>query len=162
MADILGCDPGAKGGFAVIRDGELYDLHDMPSLIEAKGKSRLLRVSPELTALMVRALLPLDQAYIELVASMPKQGISSAFTFGRAFGVVVGVLAANRVPITYLRPQEWRTMAGVKRSTDLKAGSQARALQLFPQKAEDFRLKKHEGRWEAALIAYAGSRQHDA
>ena len=33
-------------------------------------------------------------AIVELVGAMPKQGVSSTFQFGRAFGTVLGVLAA--------------------------------------------------------------------
>ena len=81
--NILGVDPGASGALAVIRDGGMYDVVDMPVGLVTVGNSTRRRIVPELLAQELWELLPLDAAYVEEVASMPRQGVSSVFTFGQ-------------------------------------------------------------------------------
>ena len=85
---------------------------------------------------------------------MPGQGVSSVFSFGRSVGVIEGVLAMRGVPTTLVIPQRWQKACDVRGGKD---GSRERAMQLFPDYSELFKLKKHDGRADAALIAYYGS-----
>lgn len=102
----------------------------------------------------IRQMAP-DVAIVELVHAMPGQGVSSTFTFGRAFGTVVGVIQAAGVPLHFVSPRKWKNHFGL--SSD-KEASRELALRLFPKTQEHFRLKKHHGRAEAALIALYGAR----
>jgi crossover junction endodeoxyribonuclease RuvC len=100
------------------------------------------------------------KALIEKVHAMPGQGVSSMFSFGRAAGIVEGVLAGLSVPFELIPPATWiksmRTFGG-------KDGSRQRAQELFPDYAHLFARKKDDGRAEAALLAcYAGEREKDA
>jgi crossover junction endodeoxyribonuclease RuvC len=96
-------------------------------------------------------------AMIELVSSMPKQGVASTFKFGRAFGTVLGVLAATGTPYHFVGPGRWKKH--FRLSAD-KEQARALAVRLWPEAAGQFSLKKHHGRAEAALIArYAAETQ---
>ena len=71
-----------------------------------------------------------------------------AFTFGRGYGLCLGVIAALGLPSTLVTPQVWKKAAGLLRAD--KEKSRARAIQLWPQ--ADLGLVKHHGRAEALLI----------
>ena len=87
---------------------------------------------------------------------MPKQGVSSTFKFGKAYGVVIGVVAALKIPVHFVAPSVWKRHFGL--SAD-KEEARARALQYWPERAELFARKKDHGRAEAALLArYAAER----
>jgi crossover junction endodeoxyribonuclease RuvC len=99
------------------------------------------------------------KALIEKVSAMPGNGVSSMFSFGRAAGIVEGVLAGLSVPFELIPPATWiksmRTFGG-------KDGSRQRAQELFPDYAHLFARKKDDGRAEAALLAcYAGERKDE-
>jgi crossover junction endodeoxyribonuclease RuvC len=83
---------------------------------------------------------------------MPKQGVTSVFTFGVAFGVVRGVLAALHIPVTYITPQSWQRTMKVPQGKD---GSRQRATQLLPRYGDRFVRVRDNGRSDATLIALA-------
>jgi crossover junction endodeoxyribonuclease RuvC len=84
---------------------------------------------------------------------MPGQGISSTFAFGKTFGIILGVLAARGIPLTLVPAVRWKRRLHVQKSKD---AARARASQLLPRCADQWRLKKHDGRAESALIALFG------
>lgn len=89
---------------------------------------------------------------IEQVSAMPGQGATSMFSFGRSLGVLEGVTAAMRLPILpSCSPVTWKKAMKVTADKD---SSRHRATQLMPMCAGKWNLKKHDGRAEAALIAY--------
>jgi hypothetical protein len=91
-----------------------------------------------------------DVAVIERVAAMPRQGVSSTFKFGTAFGIIQGVIAALEIPVHFVTPSKWKKYFGL--SAD-KEQSRARALQFWPNRSDLFSRKKDHGRAEAALLA---------
>ena len=97
----------------------------------------------------------ISHAFVEQVASMPGQGVSSVFAFGQAYGAMLGVLAATGIPFTKVPPARWKRTLGVPAAKD---GARARASELLPESAPLWRLVKHDGRAEAALIGLYGYR----
>jgi len=93
-----------------------------------------------------------DVAVIEGVHSMPGQGVSTTFKFGRAFGTVEGIVAALGIPSELIAPHTWKQKVGVSKE---KASSRALAARLWPAQRDLFRRVKDDGRAEAALIAVA-------
>jgi crossover junction endodeoxyribonuclease RuvC len=91
--------------------------------------------------------------YVEKVSAMAGQGVTSVFSFGRSFGMIEGILAAFRLPVTYVAPATW--VKGVGRGQG-KDASRARAMEIFPNNQADFKRVKDDGRADAALIAYWG------
>lgn len=152
MSFFIGIDPGASGAVAILNKvGTLVHVFDMPSVeIMAGGKLKR-RVSPEMLAAELK--LYADQgatACIEQVGAMPGQGVSSMFAFGESFGLAKGVLAGLGIPTSTVTPSKWKKAMGVNAGKD---GSRAKAAQLWPIQAREFKRIKDDGRAEACLIA---------
>lgn len=142
---VIGVDPGKTGAIALLDEhGQLIDAFDMP---EIGGK-----VSPYLLADADNwADNRFGVVIIEDVHAMPKQGVTSAFGFGRSFGVVEGVFAAAGRPCRYVTPAKWKRDLGL---TADKHMSRRRAIELWPERAQLFARARDDGRAEAALIAH--------
>ena len=93
------------------------------------------------------------ECWFEKIGAMPGQGVSSMFAFGRAVGQVEAAIAACGIPISYVTPQSWKRALTVPTGKD---AARLRASQLMPAYATEWRLAKHDGRAEAALIALYG------
>ena len=155
MIRVIGIDPGNGGAIALIVDGRLEQVVDMPVVEIQRGKTMKRQVSAQALVGIIKEMNP-THAAVEKVASMPNQGVSSMFAFGRSAGVIEGVLAALGVPVTYVQPAVWaRTM----NKGYGKDASRHRAMELHPDKQELFKLVKHDGRAEAVLIAMWGEKQ---
>lgn len=146
MAVIIGVDPGASGAIAALDadTGALLWVEDMPA---HEGI-----VSAPLSADLIVGQ-AIAVAWVENVHSMPKQGVSSSFKFGRAFGVIVGVLGGARVPVEYVTPAVWKKQARLSKD---KSASRRLAVELWPAHSDLFKRVKDDGRAEAALIARYG------
>ena len=92
-------------------------------------------------------------AFVEQVGAMPKQGVSSTFRFGMAYGIIRGILAARGLPYQLVRPQVWKKAMGVGRDKD---ECRLLAARMFPKQADLFVRKKDANRAEAVLIAVYG------
>lgn len=139
---ILGVDPGLTGGIALVTlDGNLQWAEDMP-VIDKDVSAPLL--AQRISGLYLKA------AVVERVASMPGQGVSSVFKFGKGYGQVLGVLGALEIPIVDPTPSQWKQDMSLSKDKDL---SRAMAARVWPKHAKLFELKKNHGRAEAALIA---------
>lgn len=146
---VIGVDPGKSGAIAILdRQGRLYDVHDMPVVGPI--------ISPVLLGELVHnwidpfSLPPYGTAVIEDVHAMPKQGVSSVFSFGRSLGVAEGVMAGEGLAIAYVSPARWKRGMGL--SAD-KGVSRRRAIEQWPHMGKAFARVKDDGRAEAALIA---------
>jgi crossover junction endodeoxyribonuclease RuvC len=143
----LGIDPGVSGALAFYfpeASGRIV-AQDLPL---AGGE-----ISAPLLADIIRGFAP-SMAVIERVSAMPGQGVVSMFNFGRAYADVRGVVGALSIPVHFATPQKWKKH--FRLSSD-KEEARALALRLFPACADHFKLKKHHGRAEAALIAKFGA-----
>lgn len=151
---IVGIDPGLSGALAFLSAGSVV-CYDMPVLRLLRNGKNKGEVDGHSLAALLHAERP-DHAFVEMVNAMPGQGVSSMFAFGKAYGVVIGVLAAQGVPMTFVSPARWKRALGVPAAKD---GAKARASQLLPSAAGQWPLAKHAGRAEAALLALYGSQQ---
>lgn len=154
MSVILGIDPGLSGALAFL-DIELGTclVVDMPVLEVKKGAGTAKQI--DLSALAARIdEANIKHAYLERVSASPQMGVTSAFNFGLGYGAIRGILAASFVPTTLITPAEWKR--ALKCPTE-KDGARARASELLPRFANLWPLKKHDGRAEAAMLAYYGA-----
>lgn len=141
MTVIIGVDPGLSGAIALLGlDGQLHHVADMPT---ADG-----RVTPGALAWWLGH----DDAVvgIELVHSMPGQGVSSTFKFGASWGVVHGAFGAVGCRVVDVRPQDWKRTFKLGKDKDK---ARRLAAERWPGSAMEFARKKDAGRAEAALIA---------
>lgn len=152
-APFVGIDIGKTGALALVSAaGELLDVKDMPILLD--GPAGRPTVNAPMLAELVRIWQP-ARAYVEFVSARPGEGAVGAFAFGRARGVVEGVLAPFGVPIAWLTPPTWKRAVGVPPG-EAKDKARSEAIRRWPAKAELFARVKDDGRAEAALIATAG------
>jgi crossover junction endodeoxyribonuclease RuvC len=150
----LGIDVGLNGAIALVVDGELISVVDMPTVtLDRNGKAKRQVSVPELVDI-IKQFDP-DEAYVEKVFAMAGQGVTSVFSFGRSLGVVEGVLTTLKIKTTLMTPQTWQKGLGM---TGGKDGSRARAMELFPEQTALFKRVKDDGRSDAALIALWGSK----
>lgn len=155
---VLGIDPGLGGATAFINPVGGVTVDDMPTLALIRGGKNKREIDAAMLADRIEFYAKRYdmKAVVEQVWSMPGQGVSAVFAFGRAYGIVIGVLAALDIPVTFVAPQRWKKALQVPAAKD---GARARASQLMPSAACNWPLVKHDGRAEAALIAYYGLRE---
>jgi crossover junction endodeoxyribonuclease RuvC len=153
---ILGIDPGAHGAIAVLDElGVLLAVHDMPSTEEASGR-------PATNAPLLAAILKQSDtrvAYCEFVGARPTDAKVAAFAFGRARGVIEGVVGALGLPIVFLTPPTWKRIADIPPGVEHKDLARTRAIARWPTRADLFARKIDVDRAEACLIAIAGLRR---
>lgn len=161
---IIGIDPGQEGGIAILHVGEYPIMHVMPAVdgIDEAGVRTVLedcmlearRKATEETYIM---------AWIEQVASMPKQGIASTFKFGAGWGLVRGILCGLGIPYQMVRPQKWQSkiLEGMNRE-NTKAAAYQYASRRFPNldyRATERSRVPHSGKVDALCIALYGQEQ---
>jgi crossover junction endodeoxyribonuclease RuvC len=153
---VLGVDPGAGGALAMFdTDLQALVVCDMPVARVRAGKTLRRQISESWLADILKNYQP-DCAWIERVHALPKQGVTSSFSFGVAYGLVRGVLGGLGVPVTLVTPNEWKR--AFRLGPD-KHEARLIASRLFPQNAQSFIRARDDGRAEAALLALFGSQQ---
>jgi crossover junction endodeoxyribonuclease RuvC len=150
---VIGIDPGMSGAVAVVGPTGV-SVFDMPT-VEVRGKRY---VCPHgLRAVLSHAdLQPARAVVLEHVQGVQGTGATSAFSFGRSFGLVEGVVAALGLPLTLVRPQVWTKALNVSRD---KGAHRQAASNLWPKQAELFARVKDDGRADAALLCHWWLRQ---
>jgi len=151
----IGIDPGLSGAIAIIST-ESLKIFDMPTMtVERNGKAKRQVSAAELAEMLYLYSGRDCHVYCERVSAMAGQGVTSVFSFGRSFGMIEGILAAFKMPVTFVPPATWVKAVGRGQGKD---ASRARAMELFPSDQDQFKRVKDDGRADAALIAYWGSR----
>lgn len=154
MSRIIGIDPGLSGAVAVLTGSDSLIVIDMPTMtVERNGKSKRQVSASELADIFSNFNSNDTHVYVEKVSAMAGQGVTSVFSFGRSFGMIEGILAAYKLPVTYVPPATWVKAVGRGQGKD---ASRARAMELFPNNQADFKRVKDDGRSDSALIAYWG------
>jgi len=157
----IGIDPGLSGAVAVIDDTAEFPenprtmLFDAPTtMVDTKRKP----LAPAM-ALLLKPFADREDvlAVLENVHSMPKQGVASSFSFGEGKGMWEGILAAYSIPTEQVSPQRWKKEIMADQGKE-KDAARFKAMALFPALADQLKLKKHDGRAEALLLAEYGRR----
>jgi hypothetical protein len=121
----LGIDPGASGGIAVLSLEHVLTTWKMP-----ETEHDISNVFASIRGLI-------SFAMIESVHSLPKQGVSSTFAFGRNYGFLRGMLVGHKIPFEDVTPGKWQAALRVRAikdeaKTDHKNRLKGLAQQLFP------------------------------
>jgi len=152
---IISCDPGLKGALAAYdteREKFIW-LEDLPTLANGvSGKKMINGHALRLTLKTIKDENPdtAIECIMEQVGTMPGQGISSAFNFGRGFGIIEGCIAAMMLPLHLVRPAVWKKALGY---TSDKEVIRADMIRHFPEFAEMLKRKMDADRAEAMAIA---------
>jgi crossover junction endodeoxyribonuclease RuvC len=157
---VLGIDPGLDGAIAALNPaGEVVAARPMPVLA---GRRREIDAG-----WIVGWLYRIEEteggfalAVVEKVHAMPKQGVSSSFAFGLGYGQVLGVLAALKVPVVLVTPQQWKgaILAGTAKD---KAAAIAYCRRRWPEVSlvPDRCRTPHDGLADALCLAEFARRQ---
>ena len=150
---VIGVDPGNTGTIVILdTDGGYISHHQMPTKTVGKDTRVCGKGIADLLHLMDKYV---EAAYIEQVHAMPKQGVSSTFTFGYAAGAVQGALEALKIPCYKIRPQEWKKMFDLKGSE--KDDARLTLVDELSDKVEDINAKgKGQALADAILVARCG------
>ena len=157
IGTVLAVDIGAQGAAALLDEaGNLLDVVDLPTL--DSGPACRPEISPHLFAVIVRRWAP-SRAWVEWIG--PRQGDrpAGAFSFGASKATVETTLAVLGVPYRTITPAVWKRTAGIPAGRGMKDFARSRAIERWPDRAEDFARVKDHDRAEAALIGWAGLRR---
>jgi Holliday junction resolvasome RuvABC endonuclease subunit len=124
MEYFIGIDPGANGA-AVLLDNqsEIVDVIKFKDATEKDIADALKEWSSYGNVCAV----------LEKVSAMPRQGVASTFKFGRAFGLIEGILYSCNIVFSYRRPQEWqKEMKCLSKGN--KNVTKAAAQRLYPER----------------------------
>ncbi len=145
----IGIDPGKSGGIAIISEvgveaitpmiiaGKDIDLAAMADWLENS-------ISDEYAI-----------ACIEKVSAMPKQGVTSMFSFGFSTGAIHGILATMSIPRHLITPQAWKksVLAGTKKDKNAAVDYCRRLYPDISLLATERSRKPHSGMADALCIA---------
>ena len=141
----IGIDPGQSGGIAVLITGLDPFAVKMPETERDVWDTLYsMRHWGDLAAV----------ATIEAVHAMPKQGVTSTFTFGKGYGGLRMALIGCGIPFVEVTPGKWQKALGCLTKGD-KNVSKRMAQQLFPS------LKISHYIADALLIAEYSRRQYE-
>lgn len=151
----MGIDPGAGGAIALL--DSTVRVSDMPThLLKVGGKNRKRIDLHKLHMLFELLRFEVSLCVIEDVGPMPSDGAVGAFSFGWAACAPQAMAVCMGWKILPVRPAVWKVQMGLGGQT--KDASRRKASQLFPHFSHLWSRVKDDGRAEAALIAYYGSR----
>lgn len=149
----MGIDPGQKGAISLInKKGDKFESIPMPDLHNLHEHLHKWKIKYNI-----------KHCFLEHAQAMPKQGVSSTFTYGRGFGALEALLIAHEIPFTLVKPRDWQKEM-FKGTAPMKAGEKRnpkeRALEairrLFPKNKFTFTLravKPHDGMIDSVLLA---------
>ena len=149
----IGIDPGLSGAIVVFQDDLPTEWYRMPTMKTGSAN----RVNAAALAAIIRRSIFDDEetrAYVELVSSMPGQGVASMFSFGHSAGVIQGVLGAYRMPVKMVTPQSWKKRAGLIGKD--KEASRTLAIQMWPEWRDLDKKGVGQAFADAAFIALFG------
>ncbi len=153
---IVGIDPGIGGGIAVLdTEKQILCATAMPVTTNKKTKKSEYDIA-RIAGLLARN--RPDKIALESVHAMPKQGVTSMFTFGKGYGILLGIIGTLGIPLTLVTPRVWKRKYTLGSDKNL---SRERASEIFPRCSQFWKLKKHDGLAEAALLAHYICTNHD-
>lgn len=150
---ILGIDPDLKGCLTFLDiETQVMDIVDMP--VVQKGKSAKDISKNDLLVLLMER--QPSEVWIEYQQASPRMGVSSAFSHGKHYGLIIGILTAYEIPIIEIPAAKWKSRMGL----DIGAGKNLsiyRASKIMPSMAEYWKDVTKHGRAESALITFYGA-----
>lgn len=150
---VLGLDPGKTGAAVILFPDNTAQVLRVP-IVKMPKPTPAWREWALTWAMAIDLALP-EMIVSEQVGSMPKQGVTSTFNFGRSYGFAHGViLASTSAPLHFVTPAVWKGKMGLLNAD--KSASREKARNLMPALTAELTRVKDDGVAEAALIAYYG------
>jgi crossover junction endodeoxyribonuclease RuvC len=147
VSQVVAVDPGKSGAVAVLGREDSTTL-SLKVARDFKYQQQLNNVPDQL--------LTSYTLVIELVHSMPRQGVASTFTFGDWNGFLKGLLYPHAKQVIFYDPKRWQNH--VRKSLMLERMPpdwRQVAVQLFPQQEHLFKRVKDHNTADAVMIGMA-------
>jgi len=130
---IISIDPGWNGAVAMIENNKLVETKNCP-----KDRSEM-KMADIIRNMVHSAYVDGEELeiYIEKVWSRPHQ--QGSFSFGKNFGVWLGIIAANKIVPTEVTPRVWQKVVGIRIPKDYK-----KRKDYFKRRAQKWVGKKHK------------------
>lgn len=149
----IGIDPGQTGGIAVIQNHKVISVTPMilaGKFIDVIGTTFYFKEIMKFVDSPLRI-----TACIEKVHSMPQQGVSSSFKFGRHTGTMYGIVGALGIPLFEVTPQKWKkvVLEGTAKDKAAAADFCSRVYPYISLLATERSRKPHTGIVDAICIA---------
>lgn len=149
MRVFVGVDPGAKGGYAIIReelDGEINVLCKAWDAVEFVADMEELATDSRCIGWNV-------VAAVEKVGARPGQGVTSMYSFGKSCGYIEGVLAANKIGYQLVPPRVWKKAFSLNNDKKLSIEVCKRLFPNVDLRATERCRTDSDGKAEALLLA---------
>lgn len=145
MKYALGIDPGQEGAFVLLHPKLGIICHKKMPIIKLKNKSKI-KVHYDTLGIMafletVKGTYEDVHIFIEEISAAPGQGVTSMFSMGYGFGLLIGIISCLGIPHTRVKPNIWKgkLLAGLPKE---KMASCVVATRLFPKAVDILLLPK--------------------
>ncbi|MBO7447412.1 hypothetical protein J6U78_03690 [bacterium] len=142
---IIAIDPGLNGGIAWKGSDGKVNAVKMPQTIE--GIDEVLMTArmdhypapdfvgddPANMTVGTCSLDPQTVCYMEEVHSMPGQGVTSMWTFGEHYGMLIGLLYGLQIPRIPVRPKVWQKAIGASRPAPPKDATRSQKARIVQE-----------------------------
>ncbi len=158
----VGIDPGLSGAVAILLDGRIDEILDMPTVEITRGKKGQKRTAVDLQGVIslferLRILMAPSIIVLEKVSGRPTDAGSRAFTFGETYGIIRTVLTMLEIcRLERIEPNTWKRHMKVG---TLNGDIDLRAQELFPGQHQHWHGPRGgllDGRAEAAMLGLYG------
>jgi len=166
---ILGIDPGLDGGLALYSfDPITYDesliMTAMPTVPTSDSKREIdVQGVRNFLFEQIANFIPskINLAVIEKVSARPDQGVTSMFTFGTGYGMLLGALNWNGVAVQRVTPQAWKktVLAGTAKDKGAAIGFIRSRFPSADLKRSAACRVFHDGMADAGCLALYGKHQ---
>jgi len=151
----VGIDPGNTGALAVVDEyGDAMGWTRMPIIKVGRRTEINVARLKEFLPYPIRGEEHKIKIVIEEVTSFG-MGRTSAFTFGKNLGVLLGVVSCMGFPMERPRPKQWQKvmLEGLAKGEHTKSSANVMALRLYPQLSDTLKVKANQGIADAILMA---------
>ena len=156
----IGIDGGLSGALYVLQDSKVIDRLIMPILPVGNGRNEY--DCNEIISFLMKY--PNAVVILEKAQFTPKLGGVSAFSFGKSYGMMIGILSSLKMKYHLVAAKTWqKEMLKDTNAENTKDASAIIAKQLFPKEsflATEKSKKIHSGLTDAILIAEYGRRNN--
>jgi len=158
---IIGIDPGLDGAICTLfTNSDEVRIVDMPTVKVSVGKKQRRKIDlPVLCDILGYSPQVPTVCYVEKQWSRPGKGVTSEFSTGYGYGVVLATLTCNKCPFVEVAPNTWMTKL-VGRGKKTKGDIYKAAVARVPAAADLLKGPRggiKSGRSDALMIAVYGA-----
>lgn len=146
----MGVDPGKSGAACLLTEDNNVFFIDWPKDDDIEHVYKTIE--------QWKASYDISLCILEKVHAMPKQGVSSTFSFGMNYGSWKAIVAISQIPYLLVTPQAWQKgLISQKDGKTPKLRSKAATKRMYPKHKHEFEGVRGgwlDGRADAALMAW--------